>query len=108
MSANFDGTNAESQPNKNTKDINNSKNKKDTSNKEQIPEKNKQNKGRTSHGLTVLLRTIKNHQAKQKIQNGPLRSATRERTYRDHLWKFYTFVTQLKLPQTKRYGPFWD
>ena len=39
MSANFDGTNAESQPNKNTKDINNSKNKKDTSNKEQISEK---------------------------------------------------------------------
>ena len=93
MSVNFDSTNAESQPNKNTKDINDSKNTEDTSNKEQIPEKNKQNKGRTNHGLTLLLRTIKNQQAKQKIQNEPLRSATRERTYRDHLWRSYTFVT---------------
>ena len=44
--------------------------------------KNKQNKGRANHGMTVLLGTIKN-QSKQKIQNGPLWSSTRGRTYRD-------------------------
>lgn len=31
--------------------------------------KNKQNKGRTNNGMTVLLGAIKN-QSKQKIQNG--------------------------------------
>ena len=53
---------------------------------------NKQSKGRTNHGLTVLFRTIKD-KSKEKIQNGPLWSATRGRTYRDHLWKIYTLVT---------------
>ena len=50
------------------------------------------NKGRANHGLTVLLRTIKD-QSKQKIQNGPLCLTTRGRTYRDHLWKIYALVT---------------
>ena len=36
----------------------------------------KKNKNRTNHGLTALLRTIKN-QSEQKIQNGPLWSTTR-------------------------------
>ena len=39
MSVNFGGTNAEPQPNKNTDDINNRKNKENTSNKEQISER---------------------------------------------------------------------
>ena len=39
MLANFDGTTAEFQPNKNTEDINNRKNKENTSNEEQISEK---------------------------------------------------------------------
>ena len=39
MPANFDGTNAEIQPNKNTEDMNNRKNKENNSNEEQISEK---------------------------------------------------------------------
>ena len=49
---------------------------------EQLSEKEEQK--RTNHELTALLRNIKN-QSKKKIQNGPLRSTTRERIYRDHL-----------------------
>ena len=89
MPANFDGTSAEPQPNKNTEDVNNRKNKENIPN-EQLSEKEEQK--RTNHGLTAPLRTIKN-QSKKEIQNGPLRSTTRERIYRDHLWKIYTSVT---------------
>ena len=42
MPANFDGTNAEIQPNKNTEDMNNRKNKENNSNEEQISEKKEQ------------------------------------------------------------------
>ena len=70
MPANFDGTSAEPQPNKNTEDVNHRKNKENMPN-EQLSEKEEQK--RTNHGLTALLRTIKN-QSKKKIQNGPLRS----------------------------------
>ena len=98
MPANFDGTSAEPQPNKNIEDINNRKNKHNTSNKEQISGKEEQRQQRKSnHGLTILpdmtdTRTIKD-QSKKKIQNGPLWPTTKGRTYRDHLWKIYTLVT---------------
>ena len=46
MSANFDSTSAELQPNKNTEDTNNSQNKENTSNEEQIPEKEKETEQR--------------------------------------------------------------
>ena len=58
MPANFDGTSAEPQPNKNTEDVNNRKNKENIPN-EQLSEKEEQK--RTNHGLTALLRTIKNN-----------------------------------------------
>ena len=62
----------------------------------------KRKKKRTDHGLTVILQIVKN-QSKQKIQNGTLWSTIRGRTYRDHLWKIYTLVTELMIPQKKRY-----
>ena len=43
MSANFDGTNAEPQPNKNTEDVNNRKNKENMPN-EELSEKKEQEK----------------------------------------------------------------
>ena len=39
-----------------------------------------------------FLQTIKD-QSKQKVQNVSSWSATRENTYRDHLWKIYALVT---------------
>ena len=44
MSVNFDGTSADLQPNKNTEDINNRKNKENASNEEQISGKEEQKK----------------------------------------------------------------
>ena len=85
MLAKFDGTCTEHQPNKNKEGINNI----NTSNIEQISEK--KSNGRTNHGLTVLLRTIKD-QTKQKIHNGITRGRT-YRTYNDHLWITHTSVT---------------
>ena len=89
MLAKFDGTCTEHQPNKNKEVINNRNNKENTSNIEQISEK--KSNGRTNHGLTVLLRTIKD-QTKQKIHNGITRGRT-YRTYNDHLWITHTSVT---------------
>ena len=47
MSVNFDGTSADLQPNKNTEDINNRKNKENASNEEQISEKEEQKKNKS-------------------------------------------------------------
>ena len=47
MPANFDGTSVEIQPNKNIEDVNNSKNKENTSNEEQIPEKEEQKQNKS-------------------------------------------------------------
>ena len=69
MAANFDAASAETPPNKTTGDVNDRKNKENTSNEEQISEK--KNKNMKNHGLTVLLHTIKN-ESKQKIQNRPV------------------------------------
>ena len=44
MPANFDSTNAELQPNKNIRDMNNRKNNENTSNEEQILEKGRTNR----------------------------------------------------------------
>ena len=47
MRANFDGTNAEHQPKKNTEDIKSRKNQKNTSNEKQISEKKEQKKNKS-------------------------------------------------------------
>ena len=83
MLANFDGTTAEFQPNKNTEDINNRKNKENTSNEEQISEKEeqKQNKSSADCLLTDHRNSIQTEDSEWSLMVNNKRKNIKETTY---------------------------